>query len=120
MSETVVLQLPDRVARVSREVAARTRQRLEDVLVEWIDRTITDLPIEYLTNEQVLALCDLELEPAQQAELSQLLARQREGALSSDESDRLDALMQAYRRGLVRKAQAINVAVQRGLRPPLS
>jgi hypothetical protein len=101
-------------------VAARTRRRLEDVLIKWMDRTVTDLPVEYLPDDQVLALCDLQLEPVQQAELSQLLARNREGALSSTEISRLDALMQIYRRGLVRKAQAFNVAVQRGLRPLLS
>jgi len=119
MSETVVLQLPERIARSGREVAARTRRRLEDVLVEWIDRTVLDLPVEYLPDDQILALCDLQLEPAQQAELSRLLARNREGALSAAEIGQLDALMQTYRRGLVRKAQAFNVAVQRGLRPPL-
>lgn len=35
-------------------------------------------------------------------------------------SARLDELMHLYRRGLVRKAQALKVAVERGLRPPLS
>jgi hypothetical protein len=33
---------------------------------------------------------------------------------------RLDELMQVYRHGWVRKAQALQVAVQRGLRPPLN
>lgn len=120
MSETVVLQLPDRVVRSGREVAARSRRRFEDVLVEWIDRTVAELPVEYLPDDQVLALCDLTLDPAQQAELSQLLVGNREGTLSNVEISRLDALMQIYRRGLVRKAQALHIAAQRGLRPALS
>jgi hypothetical protein len=33
--------------------------------------------------------------------------------------ERLDALMGGYERGLLRKAQALRVAVQRGLREPL-
>ena len=49
-----------------------------------------------------------------------LLARNREGSLTSDERRRLDELMQVYRRGLIRKAQTIHVAVQRGLRSPLN
>jgi len=83
------------------------------------NRNVIDPSVEHLPDDQVLALCDLQLEPAQQAELRRLLARNREGALSSAEIGQLDTLMQTYRRGLVRKAQAFNVAVQRGLRPPL-
>ena len=53
-------------------------------------------------------------------ELGDLLARNREGQLSDSERARLDELMQIYRRGLVRKAQALKVAVERDLRPPLN
>jgi ribosomal protein S9 len=49
-----------------------------------------------------------------------LLATQREGALTADERGQLDTLMEIYRRGMVRKAQALKVAVARGLQPPLS
>jgi hypothetical protein len=62
----------------------------------------------------------MQMSDAEQAELSELLARQREGALSDDERGRLDALMRSYRQGMVRKAQALKVAVERGLQPPLS
>jgi SRSO17 transposase len=55
---------------------------------------------------------------AQQRELSDLLARQREGQLADTERPRLDALLDAYRRGMVRKARALKVAVERGLQPP--
>ena len=46
-------------------------------------------------------------------------SRQREGELNDNEQVQLDALMLAYRRGLVRKAQALKVAVERGLQPPI-
>lgn len=55
----------------------------------------------------------------EQAELSGLLVRQREGALDANGRDRLDQLMQSYRRGMILKARAIKVAVERGLQPPL-
>jgi len=45
--------------------------------------------------------------------------RQREDMLEQDDRDRLGALMNSYRRGMVRKAQALQIAVERGLRPPL-
>jgi hypothetical protein len=55
----------------------------------------------------------------QQATLSDLLDQSRENRLNETARARLEQLMQVYRRGLVRKAQAIKVAVDRGLMPPL-
>ena len=77
-------------------------------------------PVESLPDDQVLALCDTQMDAEQQEELGDLLTRNREGLLSSTERTRLDELMQTYRHGLVRKAQALKVAVERGLRPPLN
>jgi hypothetical protein len=65
-------------------------------------------------------LCDGQLTGQDQEELSFLLARNREGQLDDTGCTRLDALMQLYRRGLVRKAQAWRVAVARGLRAVLT
>ena len=73
-------------------------------------------PVDALPDDQVLALCDIQMDPVQQEELSELLARNREGELDPAHYDRLDQLMGVYRRGLVRKAQALKVAVERGLR----
>jgi hypothetical protein len=75
--------------------------------------------VESLTDEEVLALCDLVMPPDQQDQLSELLAHNREGQLDPAESERLEALMRVYRRGLVLRAQALKVAVERGLRPAL-
>lgn len=76
-------------------------------------------PVTSLTDEEVLDLCDAQMPPDEQSELNELLETNREGTLSVAEQDQLDVLMQQYRRGLVRKAQAWQVAVQRGLRDPL-
>ena len=120
MAEIVTLELPEEVARRAREVAARTHRRPESVLLEWIGRVVAESPVESLPDDQVLALCDMQMDVGQQAELGDLLARNQEGLLSSAERVRLDELMQIYRRGLVRKSQAVKVAVERGLRPPLN
>lgn len=119
-SETVILQLPEEAIHSAKEVAARTQRRLEDVLVEWIDQAAAEVPVELLPDQQVLALCDMQMDREQQEELSDLLARNREGVLDQQERARLDELMQIYRHGLVRKAEALKVAVERGLRPPLN
>lgn len=118
MSERVILELPERVAREAREVAARTHRQVEDILVEWIEAAVAEPPVEFLPDDEVLALRDMQMDSDQQEALSDLLARNREGVLNEEEHSQLDELMQIYRRGLVRKAQALKVAVERGLRPP--
>lgn len=120
MSELVTLEITEHAAQRAREIAARTQRCLEDVLVEWIDRAVAESPVESLPDDQVLALCDLQMEAAQQEELTDLLSGHQEGHLDEAERARLDELMHIYRHGLVRKAQALKVAVERGLRPPLN
>lgn len=119
MSETVTLELPEELARRARAVAAQTSRRFEDVLVEWMCRAGVEPPVEALPDHEVLELCDSQMPPDQQEELSDLLEGNREGTLKDSERVRLEELMQVYRRGLIRKAQALQVAVSRGLRPRL-
>ncbi|MFS0515325.1 hypothetical protein ACEYW6_11465 [Nostoc sp. UIC 10607] len=82
-----------------------------------IDRAITELAIESLPDDQVLAMCDMQMETQQQEVFSELQARHREGQLNDAEVRQLDELMQVYRRGLVSKARALKVAVERGFKP---
>jgi hypothetical protein len=119
MRDTVTIRVSERVARSATYLATQTDRRIEDVLAEWLDQAAVELPVESLSDEEVLALCDLQMNPVEQAELGRLLSENREGALDNWGHARLDELMKNYRRGLVRKAQALKVAVQRGLRPPL-
>ncbi len=59
------------------------------------------------------------MDSAQEQRLSLLLEKQQAGHLADEERGDLLALMQVYQDGLLRKAQALNEAVRRGLRPPL-
>ena len=120
MSVKVMVELPDEVAQQARAAAAQTQQRFEDVLVSWLTCAGAEPPIDSLPDDQVLALCDAMLDPTSQEELSRLLAHNREGSLAEMERLRLDELMRLYRRGLIRKAQALRIAVARGLRPRLA
>jgi dsDNA-binding SOS-regulon protein len=119
VSEMMTIPVSERVVRHAARVASLTQQRVEDVLAGWLDWAAAEIPVETLPDDEVLALCDLEMDEDQQRELSHLLAGNRESLLDAESQARLDELMQIYRRGLVRKAQALKVAVQRGLRPPL-
>ena len=97
MSEIVTLELPDVLVQSARAVAARPQRRIENVLVEWLDCAATDVPVDSLPVDQVLALGDLQMSETQQAELSDLLAGQCEGTLDDGERARLAALMDIYR-----------------------
>jgi hypothetical protein len=116
MNKRVTLELRDAVIARALKIAAESDRALEDVLTEWLDRYAHNLPVESLSDQEVLALCDFELNPMHQQELRSLLFRHREYTLTDAESARLDELLQIYRNGIVRKARAIEVAIARGLR----
>lgn len=115
MNKRVTLQLRDDVVERALKIADHSQRELEEVLAEWIDRYADDLPVETLTDDEVLVLCDYEFNAAYQHELKNLLFRHQEYKLTEDESVRLDELLQIYRKGIVRKARALEVAAARGL-----
>ena len=120
MSESIALELPEPLAKKVKEIAALNRQGIEEMLVEWIDRTINEIPIDALPDEQVLALSNLQMGEQQQRIFSDLQSRHSEGLLNTQEVKKLNELMQVYRNGSVRKAKAMQVAVMRGLIPALN
>jgi hypothetical protein len=118
MTETVTLQLPAELVERARAEGARTSRRVEEVLADWASRSGAASP-EALSDEEVLARCDVQMPEAEQHQMSELLWRQREGHLSEADRPRLQELLEIYRRGLLGKAEALRLAVARGLRPPL-
>lgn len=119
MHEAITIQVSDRVVRRATLAAAQTQKRLEEVLADWLELVITDMPVDSLPDDEVMALTQLQPTPKQQDRLSDLLERNREKELDVDGKRELDELMRQYEGGLLRKAQALRVAVQRGLREPL-
>ena len=119
MREQIMIQVSDRVVHHATHVAAQTQRRIEEVLADWLEGVITEMPVEALSDEEVLALTELQLTMQQQTRVSDLLACNQEGTLDADGRRQLDALMRIYEHGLLRKAQGLRVAVQRGLRDPL-
>jgi hypothetical protein len=120
MTEKVTIELPDNVAEQVRSIAAHTQRSFEDVLLDWIRRIGGEPALELLPDHDLLVICNTEPDTAEQDQLSDLLQRNQEGALSPSDRGRLDELMGRYRLGLVRKAHALKVAVSRGLHPPLN
>jgi len=119
MSAQITIQVSDQVVRHAAHVAAQTQCRIEEVLADWLERVITEIPVEALSDTEILELTELQLTAEQQTLLSNLLVRNREETLDAEGRRQLDTLMHTYEHGLLRKAQALHVAVQRGLRAPL-
>lgn len=93
--------------------------RIEDIIAEWLKSPMSEMPVETMSDEEVLALFDSQLSDDQQSALNDLLEQNREDKLDADGKRKLDELMRLYERGLLRKSQALQVAVQRGLIEPL-
>lgn len=119
MSQQITIQVSDRVARHAARLAAKTQRRVEDVLADWLETVHQEKPVAELDDEEVLGLTEVRLSDDQEAALGELLEHNREGRLDQAGRRRLDELMHSYERGLLRKAQALQAAVQRGLLEPL-
>ena len=126
MTTQVTVTLPDDVYRSALRLAQLTQREVGDILTDTLALSLPALPpdadvaapIGALDDAEVLALTSLELPPAQDRQLSALLERQQAGILTAEERSQLAILMQAYQEGLLRKAQALQEAVRRGLREP--
>jgi hypothetical protein len=119
MSQQITLRISDEVARHATNIAAQTERSIEEVLTAWLDALVNEVPIEGLPDSEVIRLTQLQLTEQQQDALSHLLTLNREGTLDAAGRDQLDELMRLYEHGLLRKAQALRIAVQRGLISPL-
>jgi hypothetical protein len=119
MSQQITIRVSDQVVRQAATVASQTQRRIEDVLAEWLESVVNELPVESLSDSEVIQLTQLQLSDDQQIALSELLERNRENSLDEHDRRYLDELMRAYEHGLLRKAQALRVAVHRGLLEPL-
>ena len=120
MVQSISLDIPDSIVQQAQALASQNQQRLEDILLEWLTHSFTEHPVETLPDSQVLALCNMQLDEQQEGKLDTLLDKQREDELTPADSQELQFLMKLYRRGLLRKAKALKVAVERGLIAPLS
>jgi hypothetical protein len=54
MSEAITIELPETLVNKVKEIAMLNHRNIEEMLIEWIDRAVNDVPIESLPNEQIL------------------------------------------------------------------
>jgi hypothetical protein len=51
MSESITLELPEPLVKKVKEIAALNRHGIEEMLIEWIDHSINEIPIDTLPDE---------------------------------------------------------------------
>jgi predicted transcriptional regulator len=127
MATQVVLSLPDELYRRAEGLARLVSRDVTEVLADAIALSLPSFtehsdvprPAAELSDGEILELADAQLAPGQDRRLSVLLDKQQRGALAVEERSELASLMQVYQERLLRKAQALNEAVRRGLRQPL-
>lgn len=128
MSNQITIALPEDVYRRAERFARLANRDLASVLADTIKLSLPAIssqvetlkPISALSDEQVMALTELQMELDQDEYLSNLLDKQQSGTLTEEERQDLPALMQVYQEGLLRKATALSEAVKRGLMEPLN
>jgi hypothetical protein len=124
MATEVTITLPDEVYQRAERFALLANRDLNSVLADTVGASLFSIqphltnltPIDLLPDPEILALSNLQMDPAQDARLSELLEKQRERSLLSNEPQELEGLMQIYREALLRKTAALVEAVKRGLR----
>jgi hypothetical protein len=115
-----VYQKADRFARLAnRDIASVLADTIQSAIPNISEAATTLVPISLLSDADVLALTELQMEPAQDIQLSALLDRQQAGLLTDIDRSELQILMQTYQEGLLRKATALSEAVKRKLIKPL-
>lgn len=119
----VTLQLPNSLYERAQQWAAVTRQDLDVALTDALAVALSplptspelEIPVETLTDEQLLAETHRRLPPGRGRRLSELSAQRREGTLSDEDQQELSALAQLYQRLWLRQAEALAEATRRGL-----
>jgi len=122
-----MVTIPDAIYHRAKWLAEFMNRDVAEILADTIELSLSSFaaeakppkPVTELSDEEVLALTELQMDPAQDRRLSVLLDKQQAGELSEAERSELLALMQVYQESLLRKARALHEAVRRGLLEPL-
>ena len=131
MNKPITLNLPEDVYNRALLLAQLIGRDLTDVLVEAISLSLSSTSpinesdrdraeqLKSLSDREIMAMSELQMESEQDLRLSQLLSKQQADTLSEAERPELWRVVQIYQTLLVKKAVALREAVERGLREPL-
>ena len=117
----VTINLPDRIFANLSSVADKSRRRIDEVIVEKIERDFAidagelEKQISFCADEEIFELAELRMPPKQDERLSLLLQKQGERNLTAAEQKGLWELMKSNRLTTLKKAFALREMARRGL-----
>jgi hypothetical protein len=122
---TVMVQ--DRVQYRADQLARLTGRTVEDMVAAMLELSLSpftppidfDQPLSALSDADIIALTDLQMQPEREQRFSTLLDKQQNATVNDTERIELQTLLRVYEIGRVYKSQALVEAVKRGLKEPL-
>jgi len=128
MITQITINMPEETYRRAKKLAQLTRRDVATVMADTLSLSLPQLgsvsvmetAVADLSNEEVLALADLQMDAVDDEKLSHLLDKQQAGTLTETGRIELMRLMQLYQSLLLQKAEGLAEAVQRGLREPIT
>lgn len=128
MAVEVTLQLPEHLVEHAKRFGEATQREVGQVLADTLEMMWATIgtgpelkpPVSTLTDEDVLALADVKMDPVQNDRLAELQTRGKADGLTEAERAELLSLLHLYQVGQQRKSEGLAEAVRRGLRAPLS
>jgi hypothetical protein len=122
----LTLNLSDDAAQQASTMAALEGRDVGEYIASLVEEQLRADPerelklLASLSDDDVLAMADLQMTPDENARLGELLDRNREAQLQRGEQEELAELMRIYTHGSLKKAMGLGEAVRRKLRKPLS
>jgi hypothetical protein len=115
----ITLNLPEKVYQDVSTVAKRSKRKVIDLIVDVVEEKYSskkiDRPLSSLSDEEVLALANLQMPENQSKRHSELLYKNQAGRLKPQEKTELEFFQQVYGVTLARKTEGIYEAIQRNL-----
>lgn len=115
----ITLNLPENVYRNVSTVAKKSKREVADLIVDVVEEKYSsqtpERTLAEYSDEEVLALANLQMPEKQSAQHSELLYKNQAGTLTPEEKRELDFFQQIYGVALAQKTNAIFEAVERKL-----
>lgn len=115
----ITLNLPENVYRNFTEIAEKKHRRIEDVITDTLQGELssngTEDALSAWSDDDVVALANLQLPVDQAIRMKDLLDRQEAEFITKVEKSELEMYMEIYNSANLRKAHGIAESVNRGL-----
>lgn len=115
----ITLNLPEKIYQNVSTVAKKSKREVVDLIVDVVEEKYSSQNFESslkdFSDEEVLALANLQMPETQSERHSELLYKNQAGTLTAEEKRELDFFQQIYGVALARKTDGISEAVERGL-----